>query len=342
MNNAGILVLVLAMIPVTRGLQAQTQKDTLFAFRTAEEVTVDGSAEEECWKKADWHPIDQVWIPYGAPVSTADFKGRFKVSWDTSHLYVLAEIVDDMLSDDHPIPEQNWWDDDCVELFIDENRSGGNHERSNNAFAYHISLTYDAIDLDASGKGINYRNHLDVFRDTVGPDTYVWEIALKVYHSGYSPSDPEASRVALAPGKLMGFTLAYCDNDKGTTRENFIGSMVMTQKTANDNYITADYFGPLLLVGANPSSVAGHALNLPEKEFSVFPNPVKGRLTLRRAVAGTARAWAEIRSLTGALLKSYRIDGAFLVIDTSGLPPGVAVLTIRSASACQTERLLLQ
>ncbi|MFY9153072.1 MAG: sugar-binding protein [Prolixibacteraceae bacterium] len=38
--------------------------------------------------------------------------------------YVLVEVTDDMLSDDHAIPTQSWWDDDCLEVIINEDRSG--------------------------------------------------------------------------------------------------------------------------------------------------------------------------------------------------------------------------
>ena len=164
-----VFFFILRIVP----LRAANPADTIFAYKARVPVLIDGSANDECWGEATWKPVDQVWIPYGAKMTQGDFQGRFKVSWDRSYLYLLVEVIDDMLSDDHPVPTQNWWDDDCVEVFIDEDRSGGNHERNNNAFAYHVSLFYDAIDLDANGNGVNYKNNLQVVMDTTGDNTYL-------------------------------------------------------------------------------------------------------------------------------------------------------------------------
>ena len=46
-------------------------------------------------------------------------------------------------------PLERWWDEDCVEIFIDEDNSGGNHQFNHNAFAYHIGLNGDVVDLDS-------------------------------------------------------------------------------------------------------------------------------------------------------------------------------------------------
>ncbi len=225
----------------------QTQNDTMYTYKTQTNIAIDGSANEAAWANAEWFTIDQVWIPYEATMAEGDFAGRFKLCWDADYLYLLAEIIDDSLSDDYTDPLSDWWKDDCLEVFIDEDRSKGNHERNNNAFAYHVSLTYDAIDLSPSGP-INYKDHIEVIRTTTGTDTSLWEMAIKLYDETYSSGDPEASRVTPEANKIMGFTLAYCDNDETAERENFIGSMFMTSSTANDNYITADYFGTLQLI----------------------------------------------------------------------------------------------
>lgn len=69
-----------------------------------------------------------------------DFSGSFKLAWDSLYLYLMAEIIDDSLSDDHFDPFDNCYNDDCLELFIGENRSKGNHLNNNNAFAYHVYI----------------------------------------------------------------------------------------------------------------------------------------------------------------------------------------------------------
>ncbi|HEY3369818.1 MAG TPA: sugar-binding protein [Prolixibacteraceae bacterium] len=319
---------------------SQTQKDTIFAVEALTPVVIDGSATEPCWAKAQWKPIDQVWIPYNAKMAAGDFEGKYKVAWDGDYLYLLFEIVDDMLSDDHVVPTTNWWDDDCLEIFLDENHSKGNHERNNNAFAYHISLSYDAIDLNASGAGVNYKNNVIVVMDTIAPHTYRWEVAIKVYDATFTLTNPEASRVTLTPEKLMGLTVAYCDNDQTTARENFIGSMYMTSATANDNYITADYFGSLLLRADESGTAASPGKKISTQLVSVFPNPAQNQIRLERLNIASDRMVLEIRSMTGALVKSKPVESMNEVIDIGDLLPGMYLMTILSDQYFQTERII--
>jgi len=280
----------------------QTQNDTIFCYISKTHVTIDGQATEECWTNAEWHAIDQVWIPWAAKMNEGDFAGRFKVAWDESYLYVLVEVVDDSLSDDHTNPLQNWWDDDCLEIFIDEDRSKGNHELNCNAFAYHVSLTYDAVDLNASGSGVNYKNNLKVDMDTIGTDTYLWEFAFKNYNATFNIANPEASRVKLVSGKKMGFTIAYCDNDEKTTRENFIGSMVMTSATANDMYKNADHFGLMIL--SDSPKITSSLTNQFESEIKIYPIPARNFLNIETSPVSQNISTVSIISLTGQLIKT--------------------------------------
>ena len=319
---------------------SQTQKDTIFVVKAPDPVDIDGSDNDAVWSKSEWKPISQIWIPYAKGMAKGDFEGKYKTAWDGSYLYVLVEVVDDMLSDDHPIPTQNWWDDDCLEVFIDENRSKGNHERNNNAFAYHISLKYDAIDLDASGAGVNYKNNIKVVMDTIGVNTYLWEIAIKIYDASFTLNNPEASRIQLTTNKLMVFTIAYCDNDQTTSRENFIGSMYMTAATANDNYITANYFGSMLLVDQQGTTWANSSKIYSEKLFSVFPNPAINQITLERMDNISGVMLLEIHSATGVLLKTMAFEGSHQTVDISDLIPGVYLFTVSSDKKFQSERIL--
>ena len=319
---------------------SQTQKDTIFAVQALTPVVIDGKATEDCWAKAEWKPIDQVWIPWGTKIAPTDFSGKYKVAWDANYLYLLVQVVDDVLRDAHPVPTQNWWDDDGVEIFIDENRSKGDHEKNNNAFAYHVSLYYDAIDLDANGNGVNYKNNIKVKMDTIAPHTYLWEFAVKIYDASFTLANPEASRIMLTPKKLMGFTVAYNDNDYGTTRKSFIGSMAMTAATANENYKTADYFGSLLLRANNSGTSANPGKKTSTQLVTVFPNPAQDQIKLQRTNNTTEKMVVEIRSMTGALVKTRSVNNRVEVIEIGDLLPGVYLMTILSNQYFQSERII--
>ena len=305
----------------------QTQNDTIFCFKTLTPVTIDGQATETCWAGTDWHAIDQVWIPWNAKMKDGDFSGRFKVAWNEDFLYMLVEVVDDSLSDDHSNPLQNWWDDDCLEVFIDENRSKGNHERNCNAFAYHVSLFYDAVDLDSNGNGINYKNNVTVDMDTIGVNTYLWEFAFKNYDETFVLSNPEKSRVKLAHNKKMGLAVAYCDNDETTSRENFIGSMVMTPATANDMYKNADYFGLMILQDTDSVSTKVVSADS-EMELKIYPVPAQNHFTIETSTANQSTVYVTISTLNGQVVKTEKYNESKHSIDINELGTGMYLVKV--------------
>jgi hypothetical protein len=323
--NAKLILVLLLVVLSQLGFAQRTQQDTMYAYHTAEPVIVDGSADDACWADAEWFSIDQVWIPYNETMKAGDFEGRFKLAWDSLYLYLLAEIVDDSLSDDHANPTDNYWNDDCLEIFIDEDRSKGDHLYNYNAFAYHISFDYDAID-GGTGNTINLKDNLICRMDTIGENTYLWEVAIKNYGKSFNPSNHEASRVYLHHNKLMGFSLAYCDNDETTTRENFIGSVYLPQSKANDSYITADIFGTLLLIDPSVQNTVDEvAAN--SKGLKLFPNPAFDILSIEYNGMVSSNARIEIRNANGQLISDLCVcEGAD--VDISTLKRGAYVLSI--------------
>ncbi len=206
-------------------------------------IVLDGKADENAWENASWHPIDQLWL--GSSYSENDFSGRYKLTWTNEALYLLAEITDDVLLDKEPDPLKAWWDDDCLEIFIDENNSGGHHQFTHNAFAYHIALDGNVVDMSTSEKGKLYNSHIESKRETKG-DTSIWEVKILLYDDTYTDDGVNTS-ITLKPNKKVGFALAYCDNDTSANRENFIGSIAVEGDDKNRGWIDADIFGTLLL-----------------------------------------------------------------------------------------------
>lgn len=322
----------------TGTIYSQTQNDTIFNYKTTTPVIIDGQATEDCWKNAAWHPIDQVWIPWNASMKEDDFKGRFKVSWDEDYLYVLVEVVDDSLSDDHSDPLQYWWNDDCLEIFVDENRSKGDHELNCNAFAYHVSLFFDAVDLNSSGQGVNYKDNIIVDMDTIGDKTYLWEFAVKNYDATFNFNNPEASRVKLEANKKMGFALAYCDNDETLARENFIGSMKMTVSTANEMYRNADYFGLMLLQDYSQTTKSETA-EYP-KDIKIYPVPAHNYITIDVGTANLFPFTVSILSVTGELLLKENLFTGRHLINIEGLSNGIYFVNISQQDYSLTKKII--
>lgn len=215
------------------------------ALRAGVLPIIDGKPADACWQNAPWLPLSERWL--GEPYTDADFQGRYKLSWSDSFLYVLAEITDDTLIDIHPDGLDRYWDDDCLEIFVDENRSGGNHQYNHNAFAYHIALDGRAVDVGRDSAFRYYDHHIRSARQCAA-NTCIWEVAVRLYPDTYLDDQPQAvAPLLLNPGKIMGFALAYCDNDRSPERENFIGNAPVPGEDKNRGWIDAGIFGQLEL-----------------------------------------------------------------------------------------------
>ena len=210
-------------------------------------VTIDGVADDAVWSRASWRELDQRWL--GPEYTTADFEGRYKVAWTENKLVILAEFTDDILIDTQRDPLVQYWDDDCLEIFIDEDYSGGEHHYNHNAFAYHLSLDNQAIDIGTDQRARSYSHHVDS-RWRQDGDKVTWEVAIEIYDDTYQDDSDDNTPVVLTAGKLMGLMIAYCDNDGSELRENFIGSEEIAEGPKDRGYIDAGVFGSLVLVEA--------------------------------------------------------------------------------------------
>jgi len=206
-------------------------------------ITIDGIVNEESWSNATWYPMDQVWL--GEPVAAEDFSGRYKLTWDKQALYVLVEVTDDVLRDVFEDPKERWWDEDCVEIFIDEDNSGGDHQFNHNAFAYHIDTKGNVVDIIAENVPMLFNDHVISKRVTEG-NTSIWEFKINLYSDTFNYGSPH-DIVPLNPNKKIGFAIAYCDNDTSEHRENFIGSVKVEGPDKDRGWKDAGIFGTIEL-----------------------------------------------------------------------------------------------
>lgn len=220
-------------------------RNTYLAPAAAVAPAVDGIANETAWEKASWHPIDNRWL--GPEFTADDFEGRFKVIWTEGAVYLLVEIVDDILIDSHRDPLVQYWDDDCLEIFLDEDFSGGNHQYSHNAFAYHMSLDNRAVDIGTDELPHDYSHHVESRWKQQG-EKIIWELAISVYADDYVDGSGDNVPVTLSAGKVLGLMVAYCDNDGSELRENFIGSESVPSGPKDRGWVDAGLFGALVLV----------------------------------------------------------------------------------------------
>ena len=246
-GRSGGLIAVWLVLATTSACAAPSHLPNRSEYRAPEStspLTIDGIADEAVWSSARWQDLDQRWL--GPEHSAADFEGRYKVAWAKNKLVILVEFTDDILIDTHRDPLVQYWDDDCLEIFIDEDFSGGEHLYNHNAFAYHMSLDNKAIDIGTDEKPHDYSHHVESRWQQVG-DKVIWEVAIDIYDDTYEDDADDNMPIALSAGKLMGLMVAYCDNDGSELRENFIGSEEIAEGPKDRGYIDAGVFGSLVL-----------------------------------------------------------------------------------------------
>ena len=214
------------------------------APQAAGEMRVDGIADEAAWDRAAWRDINYKWL--GPDYTPEDFQGRFKLVWTPERLYLLVEVTDDILFDSHRDPLVQYWDDDCLEIVVDEDFSGGDHQYNHNAFAYHFSLDNRAIDIGTDEKARDYSHHVQSRWRQEG-DKVVWEVAIDLYDDSYVDDATDNEPLTLEAGKVLGLMVAWCDNDGSDIRENFIGSESVPSGPKDRGWIDAGLFGKVEL-----------------------------------------------------------------------------------------------
>lgn len=206
---------------------------------------LDGKANDPAWEGVEWQQLDQKWL--GDDYTAQDFSGKYKLTWTPEAIYILAEIIDDTIYDKEEDPLTLWWDDDCLEIFIDADNSGGGHQFTHNAFAYHVALDGNVVDVAPGKVPTLYNSHVQSQRTVINENTTIWECKMRVYNDTYKDNGVNEANI-LAPGQKLGFALAYCDNDNSKERENFIGSVAVPGEDKNRGWIDAGIFGTIELV----------------------------------------------------------------------------------------------
>ena len=205
---------------------------------------INGIADDAAWESADWAKIDELWL--GAAPTEQDFSGQYKIVWTPERLYILVSLTDDNLVDKYRDPLEQYWNDDCLEIFLDEDRSKGDHTYNYSAFAYHVSYERHSVDIGTDQEPHLFDHHVEAKWSNNGNDI-TWELAIDIYDDNFEYAGNN-SPVTLAAGKVMGYMVAYCDADGSNGRESFIGSIPISGQDKNLGWRDAGVFGELTLV----------------------------------------------------------------------------------------------
>jgi hypothetical protein len=336
---------------------------------------IDGKGDDQCWQNVPWQSIDEVWIPYDGSVDSSDYSGRYKIIWSSSEnlLYFLMEVNDDVFIDGYKTNvTADIYNYDISEVFIDENTSGGLHifdgigkdtlqygSNAENAFAYHMyaalpeegKITKDLYVDDFSGtswansKRPVYSSHFPEFALRVEGNMAVREFSLKVYNDTYVNTNPEASRVQLKTDKVIGLSVAYCDNDDNDgVRDNMFGS-VWEPSPGNFHWMNADYYGRIKLVSEIPSDVEIQKPVRSNSVMSVYPNPASTSAQFKINNDYTGDVSIHLFNILGQeiIVKNFFKTGKIMngKLSLNGLSTGIYFLNIQMGKEVNVCKLII-
>jgi len=196
----------LVLGPWNPGNRTHTPRYELTIHRTAAPVTIDGNLEE--WSTAEQYTA----LPHDGR-SPNDNSLSFSIAHDDTNLYVVARVTDDVILRQKD-PGSDFWQDDCVEFWIDAlNNTDFFNNMPHNPHCYQINIAPAANGkptINTAYRNPDWNNKIFPHVEAVSALTsngYIIEarFPLNVLRGGTTPENP---------GKI-GFNISVCDGDPG-------------------------------------------------------------------------------------------------------------------------------
>lgn len=221
-------------------------------------MSIDGSYDNG-WSRSRV-PLDN--SLYSAPASAADLSATASVLWNEHYLFVCVAVLDDRAMNDND--EATVYMDDCVEVFIDGDHSGGTYGE-NDAHFFLPRNGGTAIEVLNGIRDVAFYPISGVSSES----GYTLEIRIPWSDLG----------VTARAGMSLGFDVHVNDDDDGGDREHKV-SWFGTQDNA---YQSSDNLGTVHLVASEQSSAATPAGHQPKAQGSapagaVYRFNIQGRL----------------------------------------------------------------
>ena len=198
---------------------------------------IDG-LEEDIWWGTPAYPIDQVVVGSATSIQNElDFSATWKALWDSSRIYFLVDVTDDILVFDSPgggaWPNMHY--DDSVEVHLDADNSKGTTYATDD---FQYGFRWD--DPNTIGTGGNSNTDTTgvqfVILGKTNPKGYICEISIPWSTLGTTPG----------LGDFIGANVGVNDDDEGGERELQLTWLV----TSGDQWINPSLFPTMELVTA--------------------------------------------------------------------------------------------
>lgn len=170
------------------------QRRTQTIYKAPAAPVIDGEIDS-VWTAVEPWPL----LVRSGGVDPANRSGLARMLWDEDFLYYLVDVTDDLLSDDSA--EEQPWEDDSVEIYIDADNSKGESYDANDAqLTLRRTMRTDTL-------GVSHENYDGLLNWTVAEREggYVVEMSLSLEGFAQTPG----------PGILIGIGFQINDDDDG-------------------------------------------------------------------------------------------------------------------------------
>ena len=196
--------------------------NTLLTSKTLSPIAIDGNLNESVWNLTN--------TATRTNIGTSNNTVKFGTLWDSTYLYVAAQITDSTIRKD----STNLWDDDAIEIFIDSK-----HDRESvfNSDDRQIIVDSNGNLFEQGGRSNGIQKAVQ--KNTAG---YTVELAIPWANLG----------LTAAENLSIGFDFANDDDDNGGDRDS-----QQVWQNADVRNLSPNQFGNLLLSNTTVSSTTG-------------------------------------------------------------------------------------
>ena len=265
--------------------------------------------------------------------SPGDINLFWNVLWDVNYLYFWFDIRDDIFINDSG---EDYYDDDCVEIWLDGDNSKGNSHDGINDFCFQFryqSGTIIAPVKQPIGPAVNVNDIEQAAKLT--PEGIILEVAIPLEMLQIEPYD----------NVVFGFDLDYDDDDD----YGIMDSKLKTYGQYDASWETPADWGTAILCGSGrvkeiPSS-ADQPVNLND-HIHIYPNPFRDQLTIEFYIAEKVKdVSVAICDISGRKIYSGLYipgpDNTFILSEgISNLESGTYLVKIDAGNIVYTEKVV--
>jgi gliding motility-associated-like protein len=244
-----------------------------------------------------------------------DFSGsRWRALYDNTYLYVIAEIKDDVLKNDGGT---DWYNDDCLEVFIDGRYNRGTSYDNNDDFQYAFRYNDPTIVVGTnsvkSSAGMSFAQHLSA-------DGYNIEIRIPWTTINISPP---------INGQTIGFDIEVDDDDG--IGNNDREAQVAAFDISGNAWQNPNLFGMLTTCSGIPDLAIDKAIGQTDSTNSTTINFT---VTFSEPVIGFVRDDVHLSGSAGAINKIVSGTGSEYNVAVSGMTGEGEVIINIDAGVC--------